>query len=156
MSDIFDILYVLYVIFLLLFVSLIICVFPFSEFILCCHHELMWLHIDIIFKGKTPCTASSRILVSFVTEIDHDHSSEGYSASKHDSLTAIHCSVLVPIMSQWKGWYVGGRAPLILSKHAACQTALLGDLQASVEVTPLPPLCGSGPDSFRSAPAWLT
>lgn len=31
--------------------------------------------------------ASSRIPVSFVTEIDHDHSSEGYSVSKQDSLT---------------------------------------------------------------------
>lgn len=57
-------------------------------------------------------------------------------------------------MSQLKGWYVGGRALLILSKHAACQTTLLKDLQASVEVPPLSPLGDLGLDSFRSAPAW--
>ena len=45
---------------------------------------------------------------------------------------------------------MNGRTQLILGEHAACQTALLRDLQASVEVTTLSPWGGSGLDSFRS------
>lgn len=54
-------------------------------------------------------------------------------------------------MSQWKGWYEGGKLPLILSKHAACQLVSLKDLQASVEVAPLSLAGGSGLDSFGSS-----
>lgn len=52
-------------------------------------------------------------------------------------------------------WGAGGveGSPLILSKHAACQTATLAHLRASVEVTRLSPSHG---DSFRFALAWLT
>lgn len=53
---------------------------------------------------------------------------------------------------------MGGRTPLILSKHAACQTVQRRDLQARAEVTlsGLAPLGGSGLDSFRSDLLQLT
>lgn len=45
------------------------------------------------------CLANNRIPVQFVTEIDRDHSREGYSVSEHDWLFTS------PLLSTGQSWF---------------------------------------------------